>query len=267
MNTATGTPARRPGFWTSSFVLAWRSLHNFFSNPALIVPALLFPLFFFTAFAGGLSGVADVPGFDYPNGYTAFQFGFVLLQASAFGGVFTGFGIARDFESGFSRRIMLATPHRSAILVGYAMSSLVRAMVVGTMLFVIALAVGMNFSGGPLDVLGLIGLALMMNLLALLFASGIAFRLRTIQAGPLMQTPIFMVIFLTPVYVPQHLLHGWIKSVSDYNPITAVIEASRSLIAGIPEEVVLAFGLGAALATVLLTWSLTGLRNAERAGG
>ena len=80
--------------------VAWRTLHNVFTNPSLFVPSLLFPLFFFTAFAGGLSRVQDVPGFDFPDGYTAFQFVFVLLQSAAFGGVFTGFGIARDFETG-----------------------------------------------------------------------------------------------------------------------------------------------------------------------
>ena len=99
--------------------MAWRNLHNFFTNPALIVPAVAFPLFFFTAFAGGLSGVANTPGFDFPDGYTAFQFVFVLLQASAFGGVFTGFSMARDFESGFGRRLMLAAPNRLAVLGGY----------------------------------------------------------------------------------------------------------------------------------------------------
>src|SRR6266566_97343 len=92
--------------------VAWRTLHNVFTNPSLFVPSLVFPLFFFTAFAGGLSSVQDVPGFDYKQGYTAFQFVFVLLQSAAFGGVFTGFGIARDFESGFARRLLLAAPHR-----------------------------------------------------------------------------------------------------------------------------------------------------------
>ena len=74
---------------------------------------MIFPLFFFTAFAGGLSRVDNIPGFDFPNGYTAFQFVFVLLQSAAFGGVFTGFGVARDFEYGFARRLMLAAPKRS----------------------------------------------------------------------------------------------------------------------------------------------------------
>ena len=53
-----------------------------------------------------------MPGFDFPSGYTAFQFVFVLLQSAAFGGVFTGFAIARDFECGFARRLLLAAPHR-----------------------------------------------------------------------------------------------------------------------------------------------------------
>ena len=51
--------------------------------------------FFFSAFAGGLSRVRHVPGFDFRSGYTAFQFVFVLLQSAAFAGVFSGFGIAR----------------------------------------------------------------------------------------------------------------------------------------------------------------------------
>ena len=93
--------------------VAWRSNHLYFTNPQFILPSIIFPLFFFTAFAGGLSNVGNVPGFDFPSGYTAFQFVFVLLQASAFGGVFTGFGIAADFEGGIGRRIMLGAPSRS----------------------------------------------------------------------------------------------------------------------------------------------------------
>jgi ABC-2 type transport system permease protein len=88
--------------------VAWRSIHRFVTKPQFLLPSVIFPLFFFVAFAGGLSNVGNVPGFDFPSGYTAFQFVFVLLQASAFGGVFTGFAIAGDVESGFARRLFLA---------------------------------------------------------------------------------------------------------------------------------------------------------------
>ena len=67
-----------------------------------------------------------VPGFDFPSGYTAFQFVFVFLQSAAFGGVFTGFAIAYDFESGFSQRLLLATPHRAGLILGYIVTAATR---------------------------------------------------------------------------------------------------------------------------------------------
>jgi hypothetical protein len=32
--------------------VSWRMLHNFYNNKSLLIPSLVFPLFFFTAFAG-----------------------------------------------------------------------------------------------------------------------------------------------------------------------------------------------------------------------
>jgi len=79
--------------------LAHRQMTLLIKNPSLLFPPMLFPLMNFLAFAGGLSRLRHVPGFNYPGGYTAFQFVFVLLRSAAFGGVFMGFGIARDFET------------------------------------------------------------------------------------------------------------------------------------------------------------------------
>ena len=76
----------------------------------------------------------NTPGFDYPNGYTAFQFVFVLLQSAAFGGVFTGFGVARDFEGGFARRLLLAAPNRIGIVLGYCLAALLRWCITATLL-------------------------------------------------------------------------------------------------------------------------------------
>ena len=73
--TATGaTPPPHMRLWGVVSGVAWRTLNNVFTNPALLFPSIMFPLFFFTAFAGGLSQVSELPGFDFPPGYTAFQF-------------------------------------------------------------------------------------------------------------------------------------------------------------------------------------------------
>src|SRR3954467_3026480 len=180
----------RSSYWSVALAVAKRNIHNVFTNPALLVPSLIFPLFFFVAFAGGLSRVGDIPDFDFAPGYTAFQFVFVLVQSSAFGGVFTGFAIARDFESGFGRRLMMAASRREGILLGYALAGLARAAFTMTFVTVVALIAGMNVGGDGLDLFGLYGLALLVNITASMWACGVGLRLRSIQAAPLMQMPI-----------------------------------------------------------------------------
>jgi ABC-2 type transport system permease protein len=246
--------------------VAWRTLHTVFTNPSLLIPSLVFPLFFFVAFAGGLSRVSNVPGFDFPNGYTAFQFVFVLLQSAAFGGVFTGFGIARDFESGFARRLLLAAPNRTGIVLGYAAAALLRWVVTAVVLTVVALIAGMQVGGGGVDLVGLYTLAVLLNVAAVLWAAGVAMRLRTMQAGPVMQMPVFLILFFAPVYVPLSLLSGWIHAVATVNPLTRVLEAGRGFISGEPTQIGFAFAVAAALALALSVWALRGLRKAEAAG-
>jgi ABC-2 type transport system permease protein len=246
--------------------VAWRTLHNVLTNPSLLLPSLVFPLFFFTAFAGGLSRIDKVPGFSFASGYTAFQFVFVLLQSAAFGGVFTGFGIARDFESGFARRLLLAAPNRTGIVLGYALAALGRWLITAAFLTAVALIAGMQIGGNGVDLVGMYSLALILNAAAVLWAAGVAMRLRTMQAGPIMQLPVFMVLFFAPVYVPLALLRGWIHGVATVNPVTRVLESARGFISGQPTEVALAYGTALALVTLFSLWALRGLRSAERAG-
>jgi ABC-2 type transport system permease protein len=251
---------------TVARAVAWRSFHNFLTNPAFLLPAVMFPLFFFVSFAGGLAAIGNVPGFDFPSGYTAFQFVFVLLQSAAFGGVFTGFAMARDFESGFGRRYMLAASHRGGIVAGYALAALFRSLVTWAILTAVALIAGMEVGGGGVDLFGLYALAVLVNVAATLWAAGVAMRVRSIQGGPLMQFPVFLILFLAPVYVPLDLLSGWIHTVASINPVTALLEAGRGLISGDPALIAAAFAIAVSLCLLFTAWARGGLRSAESAG-
>jgi ABC-2 type transport system permease protein len=246
--------------------VAWRSIHNTVVNPAIIIPSIIFPLFFLVAFAGGLSRISDVRGFHYGPGYTSFQFVFVFLQSAAFGGVFTGFAVARDFQSGFARRLLLGAPRREGIIAGYVLGALMRWMIVAVVITIAGLIAGMNVDGHGVQIIGLIGLGIGMNFATALWACGVAMFLRTEQAGALIQMPVFVALFLAPVYVPLPLLTGWIHDVSRLNPVTPVIEAGRGLVAGSPVKVLLAFALLAAGVAVMAVFARRGLASAERAG-
>jgi ABC-2 type transport system permease protein len=252
--------------WPVASGVAWRMLKNVFTNPSLFLPSLLFPLFFFIAFAGGLSQVADVPGFDFAGDYTAFQFAFVLLQSAAFGGVFTGFGIARDFDGGFARRLLLASPNRSGIVLGYGIAALTRWLVTAAMLTAIALIAGMEVGANAADAVGLYTLAVLVNTTGFLWACGVAMRFRTIQSGPIMQMPVFLVLFFAPVYVPLDLLAGWIHTLATVNPVTYLLESARGFVSGEEAYVLPAFGLAIGLGLAFTLWAYRGLRSAEAAG-
>jgi len=241
-----------------------RSLIHTFKNPTIILPAILFPMIFLIAFAGGLSAVGDAPGFDYAPGYTAFQFVFVVIQTAAFSGLFTGYAIAVDFESGFQRRLMLAVPSRTNILVAYGIAGTIRFVITGALITVAALATGMNIYGSVLQFLGLVALGTLVNIACMLWSSGLAFRFKSIVIGSFMQTPVFALLFLAPVYVPVALLTGWIKPVAQINPVTAFFNAGRGFLAGVPQDTVLAFVCAVALVGVMSVWAVTGLRKAER---
>jgi ABC-2 type transport system permease protein len=246
--------------------LCRRLLMRLFKNPALFLPPMLMPLFFFVAFAGGLSAISEAPGFDYPGGYTAFVFGFVLLQTAAFSGVFTGFSIAADFQMGFGRRMMLATPNRSALIVGYGAVALTRAAITFGVITVIAVAAGMEIGGSASELAAMFGLAAIINVAGVLFAAGVALRFRSLQATPLMQVPVFLFLFLAPVYVPRELLTGWVEAVSGFDPATHVMEAGRELLAGQPADVLGALAIAVGLVVVLGVFAITGMRKAEAAG-
>lgn len=260
-----GGKASHGGLFRVAWTIAWRGMHTYIRRPDLIFPSLIFPLVFFASFAGGLSALGKVPGFTFPAGYTAFQFVFVMCQSAMFSGLFTGFTLAFDFESGFARRLMLAAEDRRGIALGYAIVALSRAAITLSLVTVVALISGMQITGDGVDIVGLYGLAALLVLVGYGWAGGVAFRFRTIQAGPLMQTPVFLILFLAPVYVPLELLKGWIHDVASVNPATAFLDAGRGLISGVHDHTGLAYACAAGLIFLFAIWLLTGLRSAERA--
>ena len=249
--------------WQTAWPVARRSLKHAFTNPAILLPATIFPLIFLMAFAGGLSSVGDTPDFDFRSGYTSFQFVFVYLQSAAFGGVFTGLGVGADWETGFARRLLLAAPRRSGLILGYVISGAGRFVFTTVVVTAAGLIGGMEVDGTAPQFFALVGLGFLVNIAATLFGVGFMLRAKTVQAAPAMQTPVFLALMLSPVFVPLGLLDGWIHAVASWNPFTALIEAGRGLISGEPDGGALALVVGIGLIGVTAVWALRSLRRAE----
>jgi ABC-2 type transport system permease protein len=246
-----------------TLAVARRSARKLLKNPAFVLPPLVIPLFFFAAFIGAFSSLGETPGFEYYD-FTAFEFVFVLYQSAALAGVFTSLEIASDYGTGIGRRLMSATPHRQAIVVGYLIPALGRCALAITVVWAVAVIIGMPVRGDVVDIAGLIALALLLSVATTLYGAGVALRLKSTAAGVLIMIPVFMAIFLTPVFIPRDQLADWLEVVASVNPLTPLLEAGRGFLADDPVSVGISFAAGAGLVIVFWVWALFGMRKAEQ---
>ena len=189
-----------------------------------------------------------------------------MLQASAFIGVFTGIAIAADFESGFGRRLLLAAANRLGIIAGYALGAAFRTIAIIILLQVVARR-GCRWTAGPSTSAGYTRSRCSYPSVRRCSPPALPCCTRTVQSGPAMQIPVFLVLFLAPVYVPRELLSGWIETAAGVNPFTPIVEAGRDLVAGRAVDAGIAYGIALVLLAVTGVWAISGLRAAERAGG
>lgn len=242
--------------------MARRGTKAWITSPAFVAITLFFPLIFLAALAGGLGPLYRVPGFDYPSGYSTFVFGFVVLQAAAFGGIFTGYSVARDFDLGVASRLLLGAGRRWELILGYVLVAVIRSLVAAAIVTAVALAAGVRATVSPAGIAAILALIVCLAAISTLWACGVALRARSMRAGPLMHTPILLVMFLSPVYVPAALLNGWLASIAGANPFSNVVESSRSVLGGGNPDLLITFGWLFAATVLLGIWALLGLRRA-----
>ena len=87
--------------------LAWRSIVNVGRMPSAFVPSVVMPIVFVVVFSGAFSAITNLPNFDTDNILNWYA-PMTILQGSAFAGLGTAFGTARDLEDGFFDRLLLA---------------------------------------------------------------------------------------------------------------------------------------------------------------
>ncbi len=206
--------------------IAGRSLRLIPRLPSTFVPSLVMPVFLTIAFSGPFSGLVRLPEFPAVK-IIDWVIPMTTLMGSAFAGVTTGMGVARDLESGFYDRLLASPVRRPALIAGTLLAGMARAMLPITLLLIVALVGRAHFFGGPagIGVLALGGFG--MAFLAATWATALALRFKTLQAAPLMQMGVFITVFLSTAQMPLEYLTGWLHTVARFNPMTNILALAR----------------------------------------
>ncbi|HEX6117627.1 MAG TPA: ABC transporter permease [Solirubrobacterales bacterium] len=234
--------------------LAGRSVMRVVRQPALIVPSLLFPLILLAVNASGLEAATEIPGFP-TDSYITFALAFAFMQGAMFATLGAGQSLAEDVQRGFFNRLQLTPLRGWAMLAGQLAGVVVLGLVQATVYLSIGLLAGSEMESGPLGVLVLVALSVLISLAFGALGLLVALRSGSGEAVQGMFPLFFILLFLSSASLPRDLIaNDWFQAITNWNPVSYMIEGMRSLFIDGWDAEALALGFG--LAAVLLVAAL-----------
>ena len=211
---------------SDSLVLARRNLEHVRQIPEKLLDVTLQPIMFVLLFAFVFGGVIAVPDGDY----TAYLIGGILVQSLAFGMMGPGVSIATDLGEGMVDRVRSLPTSRSAYLVGHFIAEFAAALVAIALLTATGFAVGWSIDSSALEAVG--GFALLALFAAAMIwvgtLAGVVARSPDAVQGIAFMT-VFPLTFLSNAFVPAAGLPDGLQQIAEWNPISAVVAAVRTL--------------------------------------
>jgi ABC-2 type transport system permease protein len=241
---------------TQVATLARRSIVRTLRQPAMVVPALLFPMLLLAVNSGGLDSATRLPNFP-TDSYVTFALAITFVQGAIFAANSAGTNVANDIETGFLNRLSLTPLRGAALLAG----QLAGAVALGLLQAVTFLSVGLVAGAGlKAGVGGALVIVVLAVLIALAFGSiGALTALRT-GSGEAVQgifPLLFAALFLSSLTLPRDLIQtDWFRTVATWNPVSYMLEAVRSLLITGWDGQALALGFAAAGGIVIVAVGL-----------
>jgi ABC-2 type transport system permease protein len=211
----------------STWVIARRGLKHMRRQPEALADATIQPIMFVVLFAYVFGGAISVPG---GGSYKEFLMGGIFAQTMTFGVFGTAMALATDRTNGAVDRFRSLPIPRMALLSGHAVASLLRALLPILLMSLAGLIIGWRIHSSVGEAMA--GYALM-----------VAFSFAVIWLGVLLAaalgTPegvqgvafvvIFPLTFIASTFVPTSTLPSVLRTIAEWNPVSAVAGALRHL--------------------------------------
>lgn len=244
-------------------IMTSRVLRTTFRQPAAVIPGIIISAFFLLVYNASLGNASNfLPGLAGKS-YLAFILPVSVISSALSGAGIAGQAIVRDIESGYFDKLLLTPISRGALLLGSMIAGAIVLALQTAVVLTIGLLMGLEPATGIGGLLAVMGLALLLGTGFSGFTVGIALRTGSAAATQGGSFLFFPLTFLTATFVPVSLLSGWIKTAAEFNPVTYLLEAMRSLLLTGWEGEALLRGLGSAagLGIILFLFAMFSLRS------
>jgi len=228
---APGARPPRPSAWSASVTFGWRAMLKIKHVPEQLFDVTAFPiimtLMFTYLFGGAIKGSTGA--------YLQFFLPGIMVTSVVMITMYTGVGLNTDIEKGVFDRFRTLPVWRPAALVGMIFGDVLRYILAALVILSVGLILGFRPDGGPMGVAAGIGLLIIFS-----FAFswvwtmfGLVLRSEKSVMGVSMLV-LFPLTFLSNVFVEPVTMPGWLQAFVKVNPITHLVDAIRSVMAGTP---------------------------------
>src|SRR5947208_1450756 len=138
--------------------------------------------------------------------------------------------LVEEIEGGYFDKLRATPIPRWSIVFGRLIAEGAKCVLIATLILLLALPFGITIASGPLGFVLLIALAAGWGIVYSGFMQLIALKTRSAAATQSGGLVFFPLLFLTPNFVPRHLLTHPMEVAATVNPVTYLMEALRSLI-------------------------------------
>ncbi len=244
----TPTLAKRGGFIKDTLTVSERAVRSVLRDTEVIIPALIIPVFMYVMTVGALQDVAErIPGVDYK----AFQLPVAVLFAVT--GISRAITVVTDIQSGYFDRLVISPVNRLALLLGLMVADFALVLALTVPVVIMGFIAGVSFATGVGGILLFMFLSALWGLIFTGFPYAIALKTGNPAAVNMSFLLFFPFLFMTTLFVPQEAMTGWMAAVADYNPVTYLLAALRSLISNGWEPMTILYGLIAMLGVAVVS--------------
>lgn len=187
------------------------------------------PVLWLLVFGEALASVRGIAPGNYP--YIEFITPGILAQSVLFIAIFYGVTLVWERDLGILSKLMSSPAPRSAIILGKALAASVRGLFQALLVFALSLAIGTGVIITPLNVLGVVGVVLLLAMcfssLSMVIASIAKSRERMMGLSQVITFPLF---FASNAIYPTSIMPSWLQAIATVNPLSYGVQAMRGML-------------------------------------
>jgi ABC-2 type transport system permease protein len=240
-----------------------RSIIAIVRQPALVVPSLVFPLFFAALGSSSFSRATQLPGFPEVDSFLDFALAGAIIQGVVFGSVTSAAALATDIENGFFDRLLTTPSSRSSIVLGRLAGGMAYAAAQTVFFTLVLIPFGLTVKAGIVGFLVMVASGALVALAVGGLMGAMAIRTGSSEAVQGAFPLLFILMFFSSAFFPRETMSGLYGAIADVNPVSYIVEGIRALVIGAlsVRAVVQAILVPASIAFLTLQLALWTLRR------